>query len=153
MEAIELIYRESFDRFVAIAQTITRSREGAVDAVQEAFATALRRRSDYRASGPLEGWIWRAVVNASIRSLRDRRHVRQEALASSEDTQASDDGLRRMVSALPDRQRLVLFLRYYADLDYRSIAHALDMEIGTVGATLNHAHAALKLQIAEGSTA
>jgi DNA-directed RNA polymerase specialized sigma24 family protein len=32
-------------------------------------------------------------------------------------------------AALPERQRLVLFLRYYDDLDYRSIADALDLPL------------------------
>ena len=38
----------------------------------------------------------------------------------------------------------MLFLRYYADLDYRQIAQALGIREGTVGATLNHAHAAIR---------
>jgi DNA-directed RNA polymerase specialized sigma24 family protein len=33
--------------------------------------------------------------------------------------------VRAAVEQLPERQRLVLFLRYYADLDYRSIAETL----------------------------
>jgi DNA-directed RNA polymerase specialized sigma24 family protein len=36
-----------------------------------------------------------------------------------------------------------VFLRYYADLDYRSIAEALEIEVGTVSATLSAAHTAL----------
>ena len=57
-----------------------------------------------------------------------------------------DDAGRRMawVAALPERQRLAVFLRYYADLDYRAIATALAIEPGTVSATLNSAHASLR---------
>jgi DNA-directed RNA polymerase specialized sigma24 family protein len=40
-------------------------------------------------------------------------------------------------------------LRYFADLDYRSIAEALEVEIGTVSATLAAAHAALRRSIQE----
>jgi RNA polymerase sigma factor (sigma-70 family) len=52
--------------------------------------------------------------------------------------------VRAWVSSLPERQRLVVFLRYFADLDYRSIAAALDVEVGTVSATLAAAHASLR---------
>ena len=52
--------------------------------------------------------------------------------------------VRDAVAALPERQRLALFLRYYADLDYAAIADALGVRRGTVSATLNHAHAALR---------
>jgi len=50
---------------------------------------------------------------------------------------------------LPERQRLVLFLRYYADLDYAEIARALGIRRGTVSATLNQAHASLRPMLAE----
>jgi DNA-directed RNA polymerase specialized sigma24 family protein len=53
-----------------------------------------------------------------------------------------------LLFALPDRQRTVLFLRYYADLDYRAIAAVLEMEVGTVGSTLNAALAALRRGLA-----
>jgi len=43
----------------------------------------------------------------------------------------------------------VLFLRYYADLDYRAIAEALDVKVGTVGSTLNQAQGALRMRLAE----
>ena len=33
-----------------------------------------------------------------------------------------DEEVRGLMARLPERQRLVLFLRYYADLDYRAIA-------------------------------
>jgi RNA polymerase sigma factor (sigma-70 family) len=55
--------------------------------------------------------------------------------------------VRRWVAALPERQRLVVFLRYYADLDYCAIATALDVEVGTVSATLSSAHRALRKQL------
>jgi DNA-directed RNA polymerase specialized sigma24 family protein len=40
-------------------------------------------------------------------------------------------------------RRLVVFLRYYADLDYSTIAEVLTISSGTVGATLTSARAAL----------
>jgi len=54
-----------------------------------------------------------------------------------------------MVALLPERQRLALFLRYYADLDYDAIATALGIKPGTVAATLHAAHAALRRQLLE----
>jgi len=50
--------------------------------------------------------------------------------------------LRALVATLPERQRLVLFLRYYADLDYQAIGGVLGIATGTVSATLNQAHGA-----------
>jgi len=50
---------------------------------------------------------------------------------------------------LPERQRLVVFLRYYADLDYSAIAEALEISPGTVAATLNSARASLRSVLEE----
>lgn len=55
--------------------------------------------------------------------------------------------LRARVAALPERQRLAVFLRYYADLDYAGIAAALEVDVGTVSATLNQAHRNLRARL------
>ena len=49
---------------------------------------------------------------------------------------------------LSDRQREVLFLHYYADLDYATIADALGISAGTVGATLSTARRLLRQALA-----
>jgi RNA polymerase sigma-70 factor (ECF subfamily) len=149
VEAIEVIYRQRHQQFVRVAQAITRSRESAVDAVQEGFASALRHRAAFRGDGPLEAWVWRAIVNTARRTLRGPEPaVFETAEAVAPDRPDDDDAVRTAIGALPERQRLVLFLRYYADLDYRAIASALELEVGTVGATLNQAHANLKRLLA-----
>jgi RNA polymerase sigma factor (sigma-70 family) len=50
---------------------------------------------------------------------------------------------------LPDRQREAVFLRYYADLDYRTVAAVLGVEVGTVSATLSAAHRTLRKRLEE----
>jgi RNA polymerase sigma factor (sigma-70 family) len=60
-----------------------------------------------------------------------------------------DATVRAWVAALPERQRIAIFLRYFADLDYRSIATALEVEVGTVSATLGAAHATLRRSFQE----
>ena len=53
------------------------------------------------------------------------------------------------LALLSERQRLVLFLHYYADLDYAAIAEALEISSGTVGATLHSARAAMRRLLEE----
>ena len=50
---------------------------------------------------------------------------------------------------LTDRQREIVFLHYYADLDYAAIAEALAISPGTVGATLNAARHTLRSALEE----
>jgi RNA polymerase sigma-70 factor (ECF subfamily) len=145
---IERIYRAEYRRFLRVALAVLRDEDRAVDAVQEAFATAVQKRAAFRGEGPLEAWIWRMVVNAA---LKERGKPRSLALVESDSTEPAQEpnAVTQAVARLPERQRLALFLRYYADLDYESIAAALDVSSGTVGATLHAAHASLRRLLQE----
>jgi RNA polymerase sigma factor (sigma-70 family) len=146
---LETLYRSEYRRFLRVATAILRDETRAVDAVQEAFASALRRQRQFRGEGPLEAWVWRMVVNAA---LKERGRPRHTELADSEVAASLAEEptpVAEAIARLPERQRLALFLRYYADLDYESIATALQVSSGTVGATLNAAHTSLRRLLQE----
>jgi RNA polymerase sigma-70 factor (ECF subfamily) len=154
VEALELLYRAGLPRFVHAASAIAGDEAAGRDAVQEAFARAVGQRESFRGDAPLEAWVWRIVVNEAL-ALRRRRPLVVEwetestAAPWKNDGSERDAAVRAWVAALPERQRLAVFLRYFADLDYRSIAAALQVEVGTVSATLAQAHAALRLSYEE----
>lgn len=151
---IEELYRDRFPQFTRVAAAITGDRDAAVEAVQDGFADAVRSRRRYRREGPLEAWVWRAVVNAAGKA-RKRAARRRGAAVDLERRNGHEPAppseLLELIRGLPERQRLALFLRHYADLDYRSIAEALEIEVGTVSATLSAAHASLRRAL-EGAT-
>jgi len=151
IEALGALYEAGYHRFLRVAEAITGELQLAQDAVQDAFALAIRRRSQFRADGPLEGWVWRVVVNAACAVRRRRLDVSHAVpeLAIDHLRESAADSLGPFIAGLPERQRLVLFLRYYADLDYEAIASALDIRPGTVGATLSHVHAAIRRHLEE----
>lgn len=124
----------------------------AVDVVQETFARALASSASYRGEGPLEAWVWRILINTPRSQLRHPEPPTADlgpAVGSSNGHLGDESPVRAWVAALPERQRLAVFLRYYADLDYQGIASALGIEIGTVSATLSAAHTALRRLIKE----
>jgi RNA polymerase sigma factor (sigma-70 family) len=152
---IEMVYLSRFNEFCSVANAILHDRERAKDAVQDAFVSALSRRSQWRGEGSLDSWLWRAVLNAA----RDRRR-KHEAIpvwdttpaARAEPTVSFDGsaGAGAVVDALvalTERQRLVLFLRYYGDLDYGQIAETLGIKPGTVAATIHQAQEHLRKRL------
>ena len=143
---IEELYRKDFARFARFARAVTGDRESALEAVQEGFADALRKADRFRGSGPLEAWVWTCVLN---RARKARPRPRPAAAARLDAAPETDPDLRARLAALPERQRLVVFLRYFADLGYREIAETLGIEVGTVSATLHAAHAALRVELQE----
>lgn len=150
---LEAVYRRRYRKFLRVATAILGDEAAGHDAVQDGFAQALREQSSFRSEGSMEGWVWRMVVNAALASRR-RRVARREVPESIEARSANghnaeEAGVRAWVAALPERQRLAVYLRYYADLDYRAIADALGVEVGTVSASLSSAHQALRRSLEE----
>jgi RNA polymerase sigma-70 factor, ECF subfamily len=145
---LEGLYRESLPRFVRAATAIAGDHDRGRDAVQEAFVRAIRRRRSFRRDVPLEAWVWRIVINCALdargRALREESDLQALEPSSANGKAETDAAVRAWVASLPERQRLAVFLRYFADLDYRGIAAALEVEVGTVSATLSAAHAALR---------
>jgi RNA polymerase sigma-70 factor, ECF subfamily len=150
LDELEALYRSRFDVFERVAASVTGDSERARDAVQEAFATAVRKRGSFRGDGPLEAWVWRIVLNAARSDVRRSiPAVDYEEPAAANGHPERDAELRGTLARLPERQRTAVFLRYYADLDYAAIGEALGMRTGTVAATLNAAHAALRSRLEE----
>jgi RNA polymerase sigma-70 factor (ECF subfamily) len=107
----------------------------------------VRKRRSYRGRGSLEAWVWRIVINAA----RDAGRRQRPLLALHDAPEpASSNGHRTSLplELLTDRQREVLFLHYYADLDCATIAEALGISPGTVGATLSTARRVLRQALA-----
>jgi RNA polymerase sigma-70 factor (ECF subfamily) len=149
IDELEALYRRSFPAFLRVATAIVGSEQAARDAVHDGFVLAVRNRARLRNERAVEPWVWRIVVNEAR-----KRRAREAREVSAADPEAASYGpaelavdVRAVVAALPERQRVALFLRYYADLDYASIAVALGIKPGTVAATLSAAHAALRTEL------
>jgi DNA-directed RNA polymerase specialized sigma24 family protein len=142
LEELEASYRSRLPEFRA-SNRDRQTGELGCDAVQEAFARRPQAPTS-RGRGTLEAWVWRIVVNAA----RDARRGRP-ALAEPHDAAANGHAPVLPLDLLTDRQREIVFLHYYADLDYAAIADALAISPGTVGATLNAARRTLRQALEE----
>jgi RNA polymerase sigma factor (sigma-70 family) len=158
IDDIERVYRQRYQRFYRLARAFTSDDQAAVDAVQEAFARAIRNRMAFRGDANFETWLWRTLLNVCVDERRQPRpfvedesgKLHQETSRSNGDGDAQEwPELRAAVAALPERQRLILFLRHYADLDYEGIAAVTGVERGTVAATLHRAHRSLRRTLTE----
>ena len=148
---LETLYRQRFEHFARVASAICGDLDRGRDAVQAAFTAAVRERRSFRGRGPLEGWVWTIVVNEARRIAREPHNAPLEATREPATNGNAEDslGLVAWIAALPERQREALFLRYYADLEYSSIAEVLGIEVGTVSATLSAAHQTLRKKLEE----
>ncbi|MFD7074935.1 sigma-70 family RNA polymerase sigma factor [Nocardioides sp. NPDC059952] len=125
----------------------------AEEAIAEAFARAWSRWPTVRLASSPAAWVVRTAINVDISWWRKRRRelivpeTPEELPRHGSDDNGHDllDAIRR----LPPRQRQVIALRYFLDLDAETTAHELGIARGTVSATLHHALKALRLQLSD----
>ena len=118
--------------------------------MQEAFLRAWRFRASLDTSSEFKPWLYRVVVNSCNSKLRkeiphrDRRSDDEQLseLSSGVDLSSSIARTNDVLAALQDlplHLRVVVVLRYYADLSEREIASAIDRPAGTVKSRLHEA--------------
>src|SRR5579872_3575720 len=141
------------------AYLILRNPADAEEAVQEAFLRAWRFRAAIPPGDGTRPWLYRVVVNACLSKLRsDRGRSRRAdgfadltALTADEvdgpEVLALQSDLHAVVldalGRLPEHLRIVVVLRYYAQLSEREIAAAIHRRPGTVKSRLHDAKAIL----------
>jgi RNA polymerase sigma-70 factor (ECF subfamily) len=140
--ALEQLYRDRYRNFRDILAGVVGSQDLAREVVQKAFARALRSQRKYRGEGSLEAWVWKIALNVALKKRKElRRDWRlDEAAEPAAHELQTDEEVRAAIRALPPRRRLVVFLRYFADLSYAEIAQIAGISEGTVAATLAQAH-------------
>jgi RNA polymerase sigma factor (sigma-70 family) len=139
---IERLYRERYVRFRNGVATVTGSYETARDVVQEGFMRAFRARDQFRHEGSLEGWVWRIVLRCALQETKTSELPLDEIDPGFVEPER-DAALSAAIRTLSPRRRLVVFLRYFADLPYDTIAEICEIDTGTVAATLAQARRAL----------
>jgi RNA polymerase sigma factor (sigma-70 family) len=144
----DALFDESFERMKRLAFLL--GADDPENIAQEAFVRLHDRWHTLRDAGKAVPYLRRTVVNLSRSRLRHlgvvRRVPRERAAetASAESVVVVGHAVRDALARLTRRQRQVVVLRYWLDLDQQSIADTLGIAVGTVKATTNHAMAALR---------
>ncbi|HEY3734051.1 MAG TPA: sigma-70 family RNA polymerase sigma factor [Streptosporangiaceae bacterium] len=151
-------YERSRDNCLRAVFASIGDRPAAEDCVAEAFARAWVSWRKVSAHPVPQAWVIRTALNLSVSSWRRRRREVPLDDAGSQLSSTDghggpqvDDGLDSAIwtvlTGLPLRQRQVIALRLFLDLDTASTAAALDIAPGTVTAHLARATAALREQL------
>jgi RNA polymerase sigma-70 factor, ECF subfamily len=78
--AFEQLVKRYDVRLFNIAQHITRNREDAQDAVQEAFLKVFRKLTQFEEKSQFSTWLTRITVNESLMKLRKQRNTKEVSL-------------------------------------------------------------------------
>jgi RNA polymerase sigma-70 factor (ECF subfamily) len=140
------------------AYLITRSEEDARDAAQDGFIKALAALGRFDPTKPLRPWLLTIVSNEARNRVRSGRRREQlvlrittevtgDAAPSPEASAVAVDTRERLlarINVLPDDQRAVVALRYFAGLSEQETAAALGVRVGTIKSRHSRALARLR---------
>jgi RNA polymerase sigma-70 factor (sigma-E family) len=144
-------YTAARDECLRIVLLSVGDRQLAEDLVAEAFTKAWMSWRKVRGHPAPRAWVVRTALNTHVSWWRRRR--REVALtihdepAPAEPSPGLDDAMATALRALPARQREVIVLRVFFDLDTEATAALLGISASTVGVHLHRAIAALRTQI------
>jgi RNA polymerase sigma-70 factor (ECF subfamily) len=131
------------DRWFSACLTITRNRELAEDALQDALLNAWAKREQFQHGAQLDTWIHRIAVNSALQLLRRQRPGRLAALdfdiadetATAEDERYADElgaGLESALGRLSEVERICFVLKHLEQWRLKEIAEELDSNVGIV---------------------
>jgi RNA polymerase sigma-70 factor (ECF subfamily) len=80
VSAFEKLVRRYDRKLLRIAQSVTRNREEAEDAVQEAFFKAYQKLGQFHGNAKFSIWMVRIVVNEALMKLRKQGSAREDSL-------------------------------------------------------------------------
>ena len=145
----ERLLLEGYEKFYRLAYSYVKNEQDALDVVQESAYRAIRDCGKLKEEKYLSTWIYRIVINASIDFLRKQKQERMsldEVEIPYEDHYREDDPLE-LLSALEEKDRAIVILKYFEGWKLEEIAQVLEMNLNTVKARLYRALKKLKIAL------
>jgi RNA polymerase sigma-70 factor, ECF subfamily len=152
-EAFEMIIRTNSRALFAIAYGILQNREEAEDVVQDSLVKAWKTRWRVREPEKLPAWLATIARHRAHDIFRKRRPIPypHEGIEISEnqpsDTTPVDQKLHSALATLPKLHRAALTLRYFEEMDYRTIENTLGLTNGALRGILGRALASMRKQL------
>jgi RNA polymerase sigma-70 factor (ECF subfamily) len=158
--AFETAFREHYAPLVRFAEGMLRSREAGEDIVQDVLLNLWRQRESLQVEDSLKAYLYRAVRNRALNTIRNDR-VRRQAVphlileaphGTSGESELIEGELetaaRAAIADLPPRCREIFELSRFQGLRYSEIAERLGISIKTVETQMGRALKSLRERLA-----
>ena len=161
-DAFSALVRRHYDYLWRLAIRTSFNRDDAAEALQEALVSAYRRADTFRHACPVQGWLYRIVVNACLDKMRAQRLRTHSQLTPSLHEQVSlrdhfhqDPAYAIIVaealSELPGDQRDAVVVVDMLRCSVAEASHLLNIPPGTVKSRCSRGRAKLSVLL-EGIT-
>lgn len=160
LSALELLYQKFHPELYFYALKITANTALAEDAVQDTFVAIWNHRSQMGEVRSLRYYLIRSIRHRCLKLIKNKNRFRVLAAVDDVDISIEPEELRltdysqevkskvaQAIQQLSPRQREIIYLKFYENLDYREIADLLSLNYQSV---INYVHRAIiKLRTAD----
>jgi RNA polymerase sigma-70 factor (ECF subfamily) len=152
-EGFEMIICTHSRTLFAIAYGILQSREEAEDVVQDSLVKAWKTRWRVRDPEKFPAWLATIARHKAHDVFRKRRtvplseQVTEPIEPEPANTRALDQQLHSALATLPELHRAALTLRYFEEMDYRTIENSLGLTNGALRGILGRALTSMRKQL------
>jgi len=141
-KALEEIYRTYFSELYNYGKKLSKDENTVEDCIQELFVELWNRRDKLSETNAIKPYLFVSLkrkIFHTIKKLRkstdteleekyfDSELAIDEILIAKETTAEQKSNLKTAFDELSDRQKEILFLKYYSELDYNEITEIMDM--------------------------
>ena len=158
-KAFDILLSRYQDKLYSYINFFVRNRDLADDIFQDTFVKAIvtLQKGCYTSTGKFGAWLTRIAHNLIIDYFRQDKNENTVSNDAQEYDLLNDASLaepniedslinqqtlrdvRRLVDALPENQREVVFMRYYQDLSFKEIAYITGVSINTALGRMRYA--------------
>lgn len=154
MQALEQVYKKFYPDLFPYALKLTSQANLAEDAIQETFLYLWQHRTNIGPIHSLQFYLFRSVRNKCLKLIQkaaklDRlenaeQHlsliIQPEELHLKDHNKQAKHIIQKALNELSPRQREIIYLKFYNNLDYKEIGNILDINYQSV---VNHVHKAI----------
>jgi len=158
-EAYRLLIERHKHYIYTLVYRMTQHRETAEDLTQEVFIKLYRSLIYFRGESKFTTWLYRLAANVvtdyhraqkrrphqtlvdKLKGWFSSREEEPEAVAIQKEEQHT---VQRLLSELPDKYRLILYLYHYKQLSYQEISEVTELPLKTIETRLYRGKALLK---------
>lgn len=157
---VEQVILEKYNQYYRMAYSYVHNEADAADIVQNGAYKALRSAHTLQKPEFAATWVYRIMLNECFQALKRPRPLSYEEMqeesgreAGVEEDRYADIDLRRALDALPERDKLVVILRYFEDKKLEEIADIMEENVNTVKSRLYRSLKKLRSILSEGTGA
>ncbi len=157
LEAFETLVLPAKNKLYRFALRLMGDQEEAKDIVQEVMIKVWKRRDGLEDLNNAEAWCMQITRNMCFDKLKSKAYQTSVSMPDNwqvTDDQETPDGktekkdimkqIHQFISALPDKQKLVIQLRDIEGLSYKEIGDALQIDLNQVKVNLFRARKAVR---------